>query len=606
MHRTVLIFLALLLAPSLTSAQTTSAVSGKRAAAARVPSDSIQVDGHLDEAVWSRAEPVDDFVQKEPIEGAPPTERTEVRFLYDDDALYVGARMYSSQGRSGIQAPLSRRDAPYSPTRGSGGQGGGGGFVQGSSSSQDGAELSEYILVSLDTYLDRRTAYTFGVTASGVRIDHYHLTDSESNIDQRFDPVWEAAVSVDNGGWTAEMWIPFTQLRFNDRAEQVWGLNIHRWIPSKNEDDYWVPIPRTEDLWASRFGELRGIDQIGQNRRIEVLPYVTGGSTVTGNTQAASPFDDGVNLEGGAGADLKMGLGPNLTLDVTVTPDFGQVEVDPAVVNLTDTEVIFEERRPFFTEGSALLNGPTSNYFYSRRIGAPPEGRASGDFVDYPETTTILSAAKLTGRLPSGTSLGVLGAVTGMEHARTFDVESESFDKVRVAPRSYWGVARVQQEFGAAGSTASLIVTGAHRDLEPGEPLAQLLRRNALTVGGETFLRLDGGTYEVSLSGGMSYIDGDKEAILWAQRDKGADVTVVSRSGQTTADRPPRTLRMVPYSGSCRSRRRWLCWRAWARRTTIIALAASRGFHENSGGRWLANPVASSRRWATARSSPSR
>jgi hypothetical protein len=488
----VLILSAWLATASTGVAQVVSADGRKQATATLVPSDSIRVDGRLDESVWALATPVGDFVQKEPIEGAPPTERTEIRFIYDDDALYVGARMYSSTGSLGIQAPLSRRDGD--------------------------AQLAEYVLVSLDTYLDRRTAYSFGVTASGVRLDHHHLTDSEGDIDERFDPVWAASVAIDQQGWTAEMWIPFTQLRFSEGQEQIWGLNIHRWIPSKNEDDYWVAVPRTEVFWASRFGELRGIGEIAKSSRIEVLPYVTGGSTVRGDTDPADPFSEAFNVEGRAGADFKMGIGPNLTLDAAVTPDFGQVEVDPAVVNLSDVEVFFPERRSFFTEGSGLLNGPTSNYFYSRRIGAPPQGRASGDFVKVPGIATILGAAKLTGRLPSGTSVGVLGAVTGAEHAQAFDLASETFDEVRVAPQTLYGVARIQQEFGAAGSTVSLMATGVQRDLAPGEPLTGLLRRRALMVGGAALFRFSGGAYEAYISGGLTRIDGDKEAILSAQR----------------------------------------------------------------------------------------
>ena len=518
-----------LVTASATAAQVASLGGRKQATVVRAPSDSIRVDGRLNEGVWALATPVGDFVQKEPIEGALPTERTEIRFLFDDDALYVGARMYSSTGPSGIQAPLGRRDSQYSPRSGSGAQGGGGGGggrggggrgVQARSSSQSDAQLAEYILISLDTYLDRRTAYTFGVTASGVRLDHFHFSDSEASVDQRFDPVWRASVTIDEQGWTAEMQIPFAQLRFNEGQEQLWGLNMHRWIPSKNEDDYWVAVPRTEEFWASRFGELRGIGALDPGMRVEVLPYITGGSKVQGNPDPSNPFVDGFSLEGRSGADFKMGVGPNLTLDATVTPDFGQVELDPTIVNLTDTEVIFPEQRPFFTEGSGLLNGPTTNYFLSRRIGAPPEASASGDFVDVPDVTTILGAAKLTGRLPSGTSVGVLGAVTGAEHSQTFDVASGAFDEVRVAPRTLYGVARVQQEFGRAGSTASLIATGVQRDLEPGDPLAALLRRHALMVGGEALLRLAGGAYEVSISGGVTRIDGDKEVILRAQEGR--------------------------------------------------------------------------------------
>ena len=496
----------------------TPALLDKEAAAARVGAGEIQVDGRLDESAWSRAQPITDFVQKEPVEGADPSEHTEIRFVYDDSGLYVGARMLSSLGRAGIQAPLGRRDSPYSPS--------GGAVRFGFGVRQDLSdrpELADFILISLDTFLDRRTAYSFGVTASGVRIDHQHLTDRESDIDPRFDPVWEAQTEIDDSGWTAEMWIPFSQLRFNEASDLIWGLNVHRWIPLKNEDDYWVAVPRTEDFWSSRFGSLRGLDSVNQGRRVELVPYIVGGSTISADRDSRNPFVDDLNLEANAGADLKLGVGSNLTLDATFFPDFGQVEVDPAVINLTDSEIFFPERRPFFTEGSSLLDALEVNYFYTRRIGAPPLGSASGDFVDIPGETTILGAGKLTGRLASGTSLGILAAVTGEEKARTFDLdagnpEQGSFDEVLVAPRTAWGMARIQQEFGAAGSTASILLSGVHRDLGEGDPLASGLPRNAWMGGGDLLWRLAGGAYEILLSGGLTGIDGSEEAMVRAQR----------------------------------------------------------------------------------------
>jgi hypothetical protein len=179
-------------------------------------------------------------VQKEPTEGAPPTERTEVRIVYEANALYVGARMFSKDPLA-IQAPLGGRDQTD--------------------------DVAEHILISLDTFLDRRTAYTFGVTASGARLDRYHSSDQEGGADDRFDPVWEARTRVDETGWTAELWIPFTQLRFNDLPEQRWGMNLKRFIPTAEEEDYWVLVPRTERAWASRFGELRGIEGVHPGRR---------------------------------------------------------------------------------------------------------------------------------------------------------------------------------------------------------------------------------------------------------------------------------------------------------------------------------------------------
>jgi hypothetical protein len=270
--------------------------------------------------------------------------------------------------------------------------------------------------------------------------------------------------------------------------------------------------------WASRFGELRRIEGVEPPRRLELLPYVAGGSTLTGERDPADPFDDGRNLEGRMGADLKLGIGTNLTLEATVNPDFGQIEADPAVVNLTAFESFFSERRPFFTEGSQLIAGGVNNYFYSRRVGAAPSGPAEGDFVDYPSRTTILGAAKLTGRTASGTSLAVLGALTGEEHARTFDAALDVFDRVRVSPRTAWGAGRVLQQFGGSGSTASLLVTGVHRDLDEGDPLASRLTRDALSVSGESLIRLDGGTYEIFLNAGLSHVSGDSLAITRLQR----------------------------------------------------------------------------------------
>ncbi len=234
----------------------------KQATAVRVPTASVRVDGRLDDEAWRRASPAKDFLQVEPVEGAPPTDPMEVRFLYDDDALFVGARMFT-RAPSEIQAPLSRRD--------------------------EGTGQAEHVFVSLDTYLDRRTAYTFGVTAAGARFDHYHADDDRSNTDPGFDPVWEARVGVDEDGWIAELRIPFNQLRFTSTDAQVWGLNIYRLVPGRNEEVYWSLLPRTEEVWASRFGELHGIVGIRPTSRLELLPYVAGFLDSGGSERAGQP-----------------------------------------------------------------------------------------------------------------------------------------------------------------------------------------------------------------------------------------------------------------------------------------------------------------------------
>lgn len=479
--------------PSQPAARPLTAPTHKQVFAARVVSGAIQVDGRLDDAAWTTARWIDDFTQKMPVEGAPPSDSMRIAILYDDHAVYVGARM-RSKDPAHIQSPLSRRD---------------------------NTSQAEHLWVSFDTYHDRRTAYSFGVTASGVRMDWYHPTDNETNIDGTFDPVWEARAVIDDQGWTTEMRIPFSQLRFNDQPDQVWGFNADHWIPAHNEDVFWIPVPTNQTGWSSWMGELVGISGVKPSRRLELLPYAASNATLTGARDPQNPFDNGKNLAARAGGDLKMGLGPNITLDATVNPDFGQVEADPAVVNLSAFEVFFDERRPFFTEGSQLLRGNGPSYFYSRRIGGPPRGSAGGDFVDYPNTATILGAAKVTGRLASGFSLGALGAVTGRETARTVVFDSSgvpSFGRTPVTPLAGYGVFRAQQEYGANASVIGVTLTGVARDLRGGDPLAALYTQRAVAGGADWVLRWDRGTYEVRGWLGFSRIEGEAPAIDRVQR----------------------------------------------------------------------------------------
>ena len=475
------------------AASAQSPVSGaanrKQATATRVANGSIRIDGRLDDEVWQKAAPITDFIQKEPVEGAKPTDAMDVRIAYDDDVLYVGARMQSKDGR--IQAPLGRRDS---------------------------TDQAEHILVSFDTFLDRRTAVVFGVTASGVRLDRYHSSDSEESFDAGFDPVWRAETSVSGDQWTAELWIPFSQLRFNPRTDQTWGLNLFRFRPTLNEEDYWILIPRTVRAWSSRFGDLGGITGVVPPRRIEALPYIAGGSTINADRDRGNPFDDGKNLEGRVGADIKMGLGPNLTLETALNPDFGQVEADPAEVNLTAFETRFPEKRPFFVEGAQLFNIGHPNFYYSRRIGARPIGPATGDYVEYPNQNTIIAAAKLTGRLQSKTSLGFIGAVTDDEEAQVATIGIADRRNIKVSPHSYHFVGRMLQEFGPSASTAGVIVNYVHRDFDEGNSLADLYTRNAIAVGANTLLRFKGGQYEFRASGGGSFLNGSEKSVERWQR----------------------------------------------------------------------------------------
>ncbi len=476
-------------APAQTPAAAPPAAA-KEFTAARLPGDQRpSIDARLDDPAWRTAPWRDDFLQKVPNEGGTPSGRTEVAFMYDDEALYVGARMYSANPR-GVPTTVARRDQ-YTD--------------------------AEHLIVALDTYRDHRTAYSFTISSGGVRGDYYHPDDSEGSRDVAWNPVWEGRAEVDSLGWTAEMRIPFSQLRFSAAGSQLWGVQINRWMPNVNEDVYWVVIPARETGWSSRFGLLRGIAGVAPSRRLEFVPYVAGNATFA-TAEAGNPFDDGSEMTGRAGADVKFGLGPNLTLDATVNPDFGQVEADPAEVNLSAFETFFDERRPFFTEGAQLLEGGGASFFYSRRIGQTPRGGASGDFVSSPQNTTILGAAKVTGRLGSGLSVGALTAFTGPEDARSFDVASGTFGRTRVEPFTAYGIGRVQREFGPNASTAGLSLTAVRRDLDAGSPLAALLNRSAFTGGGDMNFRTAGGAYEFDASFGLSYLQGDPGAILQVQQ----------------------------------------------------------------------------------------
>ncbi|MEX2281447.1 MAG: DUF5916 domain-containing protein [Gemmatimonadota bacterium] len=446
------------------------------------------IDGKLDDAIWQQARFVREFVQREPNQGEPATQATEVAFAYTGDALYIGARLRDSEGN--VRALVTRRDRE---------------------------ESSDQLLISLDTYRDHRTAYTFAVTAAGVRIDYYHPADFEFRREYGYDPVWEAETEVDSAGWTAEIRIPFAQLRFSASDQQVWGVNVARVTPSRNEISFWQLVGRDETGWSSRMGELVGIEGIRPARRLELLPYVASDLRSVSNVNAANPFAEKRTSNVRAGGDLKMGLGPNFTLEATFNPDFGQVEADPAEVNLTAFETFFAERRPFFLEGTQLL--AARGNFYSRRIGARPltPNASFSDPIDY---TTILGAAKITGRTAGGLSVAGLTAVTAREEARTFDLATNSFGRSEVAPTTGYAIVALQQEFGNVATTSSNLyglITHVERAVESGSFLANALAQRAHTGIVDYRIRWRGGQYDLSAFLGWSHLSGDTSAILAQQ-----------------------------------------------------------------------------------------
>ncbi|MBI3006641.1 MAG: carbohydrate binding family 9 domain-containing protein, partial [Ignavibacteriales bacterium] len=463
-------------------------------------SNPISVDGLLTEEEW-QAPGISDFTQRDPEEGRPATQKTEVWVAYDDAALYVAARLHDTAPDS-IVTRLGRRDADLN---------------------------SDFFFVGVDSYHDRRNAFYFGVNPGGSIQDGTFYNDQQN--DNSWDGVWEAATSMDSQGWTAEMRIPFSQLRFPDQSEYIWGINFLRIINRRNEEDYFVMVPKKESGDVSHWADLIGIRDIHPPARLEILPYAVSSNLFTDNFKPGDPFNDGKKFSGNIGADVKVGLGSNLTLNATFNPDFGQVEVDPAVVNLTQYETFFDEKRPFFIEGSSFFRfgrgGVNSNwgfnwgdpdFFYSRRIGRPPQGSLQhSGFSDFPDRTAILAAAKLTGKISQGWSLGSLHAVTASEKA-VVDDGAGTRNEDEVEPFASHNVIRSLREFNDGAQGVGVLGTAVVRDLS--QPyLAGQFNRNSFALGADGWTNLDSDRmWVVSGWGATTRIEGSAARMLAIQR----------------------------------------------------------------------------------------
>ncbi len=454
----------------------------------------IQVDGILDERDWARAVPATAFTQLDPQEGEPASERTEVRVLIGEDALYIGARLFDREpGR--IISRLTRRDASLS----------GGDAFQ----------------VFIDSYHDHLTAYGFGITPAGAIRDVVIGADGEE--DDSWDPVWDAAAKIDSLGWTAELRIPLSQLRYRRQHDAVWGIQLSRRILRKQEASFFAFTPKAEREGVNRYGHLVGLGQIETSERFELLPHTVLQAEYR-PAEPGDPFRDGSAYVGDVGFELKYKVSSGLTLNATVNPDFGQVEADPAEVNLTDFETRFDEKRPFFVEGEDLFRfgrlraGNTETppeFFFSRRIGREPSLEPDYDWVDMPDATTILGAAKLSGKT-AGWSIGVLDAVTAKERGRFLD-EDGRFGSTPVEPRANYFAARATRELREGNTTVGALVTAVNRDL-PNEDLAAELRSSAYAVGVDVNHAWGNRTWALDFSLAGSTIGGTAEVIDDVQR----------------------------------------------------------------------------------------
>jgi hypothetical protein len=509
----VMLTLAALLCGSAAEAQTLPATADSQAvetpgttrrllSGVRIDEAPPVIDGRLDEAVWARAEPATAFVQMRPGPGEPATERTEARVLYDDDALFVGMRMHDAEPDA-IAAQLARRDA---------------------------ANInSDWAHVLIDSYHDRRTGFRFSVNPRGVQKDVLHYDDYME--DTNWDAVWTVATSRDSSGWTAEFRIPLSQLRFavgdaDATDELVWGLNFGREIARRGESAWWSPVLPTGGGFVSQAGTLLGLTGLTAPGRLELLPYSVARVTRAPGS-AENPFFEPNDGQMSFGADMRYGLTSNLTLTATINPDFGQVEADPAVVNLSAFESYFGEKRPFFMEGGNLFafgvgtdDGSGEGLFYSRRIGrAPQRWVDAGDgWVDRPEATTILGAAKLTGRTAGGWSIGFLDAVTAAEDARVATPAGPVTDEP-IEPMTNYSVLSLSRDFRDGRSTLGVMGTGTHRRLADDE--FDLLREAAYSGGIRARHRFASDTWEASGYLAGSHIAGSESAIARVQTAAG-------------------------------------------------------------------------------------
>ncbi len=439
-----------------------------RARAARVDAP-ISIDGALDDAAWLDAPPITDFLQTLPFEGEAASERTEVRLAYDDVAIYIGAIL---DDRSPVTTRLARRDA--------------------------GLDDSDVLVVLLDSYHDHETAYRFWTNPSGVKGDAIITGNSLGRGDSSWDPVWDLATEVTDAGWVVEMRIPFSQLRFSPSDLQVWGVQFERDINRNQENATFPFTPTLERAGVSRFAHVDGIEGIETGRRLELLPYVAARGEYLqledpSGINFANPYRSGSDHFGAVGLDLKYRITSNVTLDATVNPDFGQVELDPSIINLTAFETQYAERRPFFVEGADIFNfgeaGPMGSIgrgpalVYSRRIGRPPSGDVPSDavFSDVPTATTIAGAAKVTGRIGDGWSLGILEAVTAKEVATYVDGGAMDHRRM-VEPAANYFVGRARRQIRGGQTRFGMIASAVNRDAS-GTPLEASLHTSAYAGG---------------------------------------------------------------------------------------------------------------------------
>jgi hypothetical protein len=470
--------------------------STKRYATAKLTGPAPAIDGLLNDEAWNLVPWAGgDFRQVNPDKGKPATVQTKFKILYDDKNLYAIFRCFDPEP-SKIVKRMSRRD----------------GFE------------GDWVELHIDSYYDKRTAFSFTASVSGVKSDEY-VSNNGDDWDASWDPIWFLKTSIDAEGWVAEMKIPLSQLRFAEKPELTWGINVQRRFFRNQENSRWQYIPPDAAGYVHLMAEMNGIKGIKPQKQLEIQPYLVT-KAETFQKEEGNPYVDGSSTNASVGLDTKIGITSDITLDLTVNPDFGQVEADPSRVNLTAFELFFQERRPFFIEGNNTLNFPVAsndnNLFYSRRIGRPPQTAADTDtngddgvneYVKPNTRTTILGAAKLTGKNKKGFSWGILESVTSREFA---EIDSLGVRRKQIIePLTNYFASRAQRDIHKGNTVIGAMFTATNRKIDHAR--LNWLHRDAYSAGIDFLHHWKNRMYYVSGRGMVSRVQGSADAIANTQ-----------------------------------------------------------------------------------------
>lgn len=447
------------------------------------------IDGKIDDPAWLLGSWSEEFIQQTPSEGNKASERTIVKVLYDDKNIFVAFRCFD-RDMSKVHNYVGRRDEM----------------------------IGDIVGICFDSYYDQRTGYEFNITAGGSKIDLMLKNNGEPDFN--WNAVWYGATAIEDSSWTAEMQIPLSQLRYNEKDEQLWGMHSWRWIDRNQEEVQWSLIPRNNSGFIHSFGELKGIRGLSKSKRFEIMPYTLGQLRKT-PVNGANPFSKSNEYGASFGVDGKLGIGSDFTLDYTLNPDFGQVEADPSVMNLSAFETFYAEKRPFFLEGKNVLDYSLDNdqLFYSRRIGRRPSRIPGEDgnnkkYVSAPRQTSIIDAVKFTGKTADGLSVGIMQSLTNEEYAY---IDSAGNKSSRVSePYTNFVISRVQKDYNSGNTVIGGIITATNRNLNSAN--VENLNKSAYSGGVDWLNYWNDRKYYMNIKGIYSRVSGNQQAMLDLQQ----------------------------------------------------------------------------------------